>query len=96
MLSNRSSPISWFSFQKWLFPWLATSSKILANLLDVIITTVCSQVLLANFTGEAQYMNHVTNYQRFLNSPGLRTPKGLVWLDQWGSNRYAGETMASV
>ncbi|XP_078488276.1 uncharacterized protein LOC100175432 [Ciona intestinalis] len=47
-----------------------------------------SQVLLANFTGEAKYKGHVANYQRFLNG-ALKTPRGLVWLDQWGSNRYA-------
>uniref|UniRef100_H2YUQ7 Endoglucanase n=1 Tax=Ciona savignyi TaxID=51511 RepID=H2YUQ7_CIOSA len=49
-----------------------------------------SQVLLANFTGEAKYKGHVANYQQFLSGGGaVKTPKGLVWLDQWGSNRYA-------
>ncbi|CAK8692882.1 unnamed protein product [Clavelina lepadiformis] len=49
-----------------------------------------SQVLIANLTGESQYKDHVAAYQRFLNGGGARkTPKGLVWLDKWGSNRYA-------
>jgi len=48
------------------------------------------QVLLANFTGEQVYKDHVHAYQQFLRTVP-KTPKGLTWLDQWGSNRYAGK-----
>ena len=45
---------------------------------------------MANFTGEAEYRRHVMDYQRFL-STAPKTPRGLTWLDKWGSNRYAGK-----
>ncbi|XP_077969953.1 uncharacterized protein LOC144424482 [Styela clava] len=47
-----------------------------------------SQVLIAQLTGDEKYREHIMSYQNFLTSY-KKTPKGMVWLDQWGSNRYA-------
>ena len=47
------------------------------------------QVLLAQLTSNNDYVSAVTNYYSWLTNSAPRTPKGLLWLSQWGSNRYA-------
>lgn len=49
-----------------------------------------SQVLIAQLTGDKKYRDHIMDYQNFLMRYAAKTPQGMVWLDQWGSNRYAG------
>ncbi len=55
-------------------------------------------VMLAKLTGEKTYMDAVQKHLDFWScgtSDGQRityTPKGLAWLDQWGSLRYATTT----
>ena len=73
------------------FVHMLTILLLLFDSLHQITSAVLSlQVLMANFTGEAQYRNHVLGYQRFLRG-APRTPRGLTWLSEWGSNRYAGK-----
>jgi len=47
--------------------------------------------LLYKLTGEGQYKSGVDNFLKEWRVGGSipRTPKGLVWRDMWGSNRYA-------
>ena len=51
--------------------------------------TAGAQVLLAQLTMSAEYTSDVKNYYNHLKTKAKRTPKGLIWLSQWGSNRYA-------
>ena len=54
-------------------------------------------LLLAGETGDQKYFNDLNTYfSRWMNdytrTPGTATNDGLVWLDKWGSNRYAANT----
>ena len=45
---------------------------------------------MAQETGEQKYINNVRSfYTTFDVIP--KTPRGLTWYSQWGSNRYAGK-----
>ena len=47
------------------------------------------QVLLAKLFDDDQYKNSVQNYAEHMLNSETKTPKGLIWLQQWGPNRYA-------
>ncbi|ROT77623.1 Endoglucanase E-4 [Penaeus vannamei] len=54
------------------------------------------QVLLAQLADEvdkATYVNHLTNFCNDIIDNRQRTPKGLVYLSQWGSLRYAANAV---
>ena len=51
-----------------------------------------SQVLLAQITGEGSYKDDAVKYYQWLQNTAQKTPKGLLWLSQWGSNRYAANS----
>ena len=44
---------------------------------------------MAQATGESSYVGHVKNTLNAFNRIS-KTPDGLTWRSQWGSNRYAG------
>jgi len=48
------------------------------------------QVLLAKVTGEASYKSDVEKFTDYLRNEAPKTPKGMVYLDQWGPARHAG------
>lgn len=45
------------------------------------------QVLLAKLTGDPEYVNAATNFCNYVRNSATRTPKGLIWLTEWGSLR---------
>jgi hypothetical protein len=47
------------------------------------------QTLMAKLTGDTKYKTLATNYCDWLISTAPKTPKGLIYLDQWGSLRHA-------
>jgi endoglucanase len=47
------------------------------------------QVLLALATGEASYKSDVEKFTDYLRNEAPKTPKGMVYLDQWGPARHA-------
>ena len=47
------------------------------------------QILMAELTGEAKYKDAVKNFCGYLVSGQQRTPQGMVFIQQWGSNRHA-------
>ena len=47
-----------------------------------------AQVLMAEITGDSKYEACVTSYVSSLDY-GTYTPKGLLYVNSWGSNRYA-------
>ncbi|XP_037094013.1 endoglucanase 15-like [Pollicipes pollicipes] len=48
------------------------------------------QLLMYTLTKDSQYGDLVTQFCDWIVSGAPRTPKGLVWLNQWGSLRHAG------
>ena len=46
-------------------------------------------VLLANLTGEMKYRNAVMYYCNYIVNDVPRTPKGLAFINEWGSLRNA-------
>ncbi|KAB8145977.1 endoglucanase [Chloroflexia bacterium SDU3-3] len=52
-----------------------------------------SYVLMANLTGEQQYKDDAERWLDYWSvGGGTRTPGGLIYVDQWGSLRYAANT----
>jgi endoglucanase len=47
------------------------------------------QVLMAKLTGDTMYRNAVEAYTTWVSTQAPKTPKGMVYLDQWGSLRHA-------
>ncbi|XP_076049348.1 endoglucanase A-like [Oratosquilla oratoria] len=47
------------------------------------------QVLLAQLTNETKYKKAITSFCDYIINDKPRTPKGLVYISQWGSLRYA-------
>jgi endoglucanase len=47
------------------------------------------QVLMAKITGEANYKADAEKFTDYLRSTAPKTPKGMVYLDQWGPARHA-------
>lgn len=47
------------------------------------------QILLAQLTGEAPYIGRAKEFCDTMVSRQARTPKGLLWIQQWGSLRHA-------
>jgi hypothetical protein len=47
------------------------------------------QVLLAKITGKQAYKDKVQGYCDYITTSQTKTPKGLVYIDQWGSLRMA-------
>ena len=52
------------------------------------------QLILAQITGESQYWREVNTYLSWLQKSARKTPKGMVWLSEWGSNRHVGNVAA--
>lgn len=48
------------------------------------------QLLLYDITGDQRYLNAVNNFLNFLFNEAQYTPKGLIFIQQWGSLRHAG------
>ena len=44
---------------------------------------------MAQITEQAKYKDDAVKYFDYLVDRAQKTPKGLLWLSQWGSNRYA-------
>jgi hypothetical protein len=47
------------------------------------------QVLLAKLTNKQSYKDKVSGYCTYISTSQQKTPKGLVYIDQWGSLRMA-------
>jgi hypothetical protein len=47
------------------------------------------QVLLAKATNKQSYKDKVQGYCSYISTSQQKTPKGLVYIDQWGSLRMA-------
>jgi hypothetical protein len=47
------------------------------------------QVLLAKITNKQAYKDKVSGYCSYISTSQQKTPKGLVYIDQWGSLRMA-------
>jgi hypothetical protein len=50
------------------------------------------QVLMAKITGDNQYKSAVEAYSSFLVNTAPKSPKGMVYLDQWGPLRHAANS----
>ena len=50
------------------------------------------QVLLAKLTSKQAYKDKVQGYVDYLISSQKKTPKGLVYIDQWGTLRHAANS----
>lgn len=50
------------------------------------------QVLLAKLTNKQAYKDKVQGYVDYLISSQKKTPKGLVYIDQWGTLRHAANS----
>ncbi|CBY11538.1 unnamed protein product [Oikopleura dioica] len=51
--------------------------------------TAGTALLLAQLTSNSKFVNDFNQFANYIKNQAPRTPKGLVWLSQWGSNRYA-------
>jgi len=47
------------------------------------------QVLMAKLTGEDRFKTLAENYCDYVSKTAPKTPKGMVYLDQWGPLRHA-------
>ena len=47
------------------------------------------QVLLAKLTNQQGYKDALTGYVNYLINTQQKTPKGLLYIDQWGTLRHA-------
>lgn len=47
------------------------------------------QVLMADITKDAKYLDHTKQFINWAMKSAKKTPKGLVWISEWGSNRHA-------
>ena len=47
------------------------------------------QVLLAKLTDKQEYKDAVRGYVDYLINDQTKTPKGLLYIDQWGTLRHA-------
>jgi endoglucanase len=52
---------------------------------------VGANVLLAQLTGTARYKTVVENYATYVRTTAPKSPKGMVYLDQWGPLRHAAD-----
>ena len=50
------------------------------------------QALMAKITNETSFRNLVQNYCGYVVNAGPKTPKGLYFINAWGSLRYASNT----
>ena len=48
-----------------------------------------AQVLLAKLTNKQQYKDAIKGYVDYLINNQQKTPKGLLYIDQWGTLRHA-------
>ena len=51
--------------------------------------TAGGNVLLAQLTGDPKYINRAVSFCNNLADFAQKTPKGMVWIQQWGSLRHA-------
>ena len=47
------------------------------------------QVLMADITKDAKYLDYTKQFINWAMKSAKKTPKGLVWISEWGSNRHA-------
>jgi hypothetical protein len=48
------------------------------------------QVLMYELTGDAKYSNDVNTFVNYILNQAPYTPKGMIYIDMWGSARHAG------
>ena len=71
-----------------MFSW---DDKVQTELITTAETvqTAGTALLLAQLTSNSKFVNDFNQFANYIKNQAPKTPKGLVWLSQWGSNRYA-------
>ena len=60
----------------------------LGNMFSWDDKTAGTALLLAQLTSNSKFVNDFNVFANYIKNQATKTPKGLVWLSQWGSNRY--------